>query len=394
MKNTISRLLFFTIIILITQSCSDDLNSTYKDYTDEEYALLSQRLNLPSELYDYSPEFEDNFFNNHLDEGNIQSRRSSHKATLGRVLFYDKTLSVNEIISCASCHQQKLAFADDVALSEGFDGELTTRNSLPLGNTIGFETSYRNGGGDFGFGGQALFSWDESNSDISSQSEAAITSEIEMGLNMGTLVNRLKTQEDYKILFQKAYGDQNILEHRVLEAIEEFVNSIVSNHSKFDMESMAADQNIFNDFEGYTPQENKGKTIYMNNCASCHSFDHQFTAVATANNGLDMIYEDKGVGEHSSDPSKVGVFKVPFLRNIELTGPYMHDGRFATLDEVINHYSEGIQNHDNLHDFLRNGNEANKMNFSDDEKSALKTYLLTLTDEQVIADAKFSDPFK
>ncbi|MFT4534466.1 MAG: cytochrome c peroxidase [Saprospiraceae bacterium] len=394
MKITILRLFCLFIVTLLGFSCNDDIKSTYLDYTDEEYEKLTQRLDLPSELYDYSPEFEEDFFNNHLEEGNIQSRRSSHKATLGRVLFYDKTLSINEVISCASCHQQSLAFADDVAFSEGFDGELTTRNSLPLGNTIGFETSYRGGGNDFGFGNQAQFSWDESNADISSQSKAAITSEIEMGLNMSELVNRLKKQEDYKILFEKAYGDQNILEHRVLEAIEEFVNSIVSNHSKFDAESMSADLNIFQDFSGYTSQENNGKTLYMNNCASCHSFDHQFTEVATANNGLDINYEDKGVGEHSSDPSKLGVFKVPFLRNIELTGPYMHDGRFATLDDVINHYSEGIQNHDNLHNNLRSGSGAIKMNFTDDQKASLKAYLLTLTDKEVIADVKFSDPFK
>ena len=394
MKITSSRIFCLFIIALLAQSCDDDIKSTYIDYTDEEYEKLTQRLDLPSELFDYSPEFDEDFFNNHLEEGNIQSRRSSHKATLGRVLFYDKTLSINEVISCASCHQQSLAFADDVAFSEGFDGEITTRNSLPLGNTIGFETSYRGGDGDFGFGSQALFSWDESNTDISSQSKAAITSEIEMGLNMSELVNRLKNQEDYKILFEKAYGDQDILEHRVLEAIEEFVNSIVSNHSKFDAESMASDLDIFEDFSGYTTRENIGKTLYLNNCASCHSFDHQFTAVATANNGLDINYEDKGVGEHSSDPSKVGVFKVPFLRNIELTGPYMHDGRFATLDDVINHYSEGIQNHDNLHNNLRSGNDAKKMNFTNDDKANLKAYLLTLTDKEVIADVKFSDPFK
>jgi cytochrome c peroxidase len=397
MKITLSRIFWLFTIALLAQSCDDHIKSTYIDYTDEEYEQLTQRLDLPSELYDYSPDFEEDFFNNHLEEGNIQSRRSSHKATLGRVLFYDKTLSINKVISCASCHQQSLAFADDVAFSEGFDGELTTRNSLPLGNTIGFETSYRGGGGDGGFpdpGNQALFSWDESNTNISSQSKAAITSEIEMGLNMSELVKRLKTHEDYKILFEKAYGDRDILEHRVLEAIEEFVNSIVSNHSKFDAESIASDLNIFEDFSGYTAQENTGKTLYMNNCASCHSLDHQFTAVATANNGLDLNYEDKGVGEHSSDPIKTGVFKVPFLRNIELTGPYMHDGRFATLDDVINHYSEGIQNHDNLHFNLRSDNAAKKMNFTDEEKAGLKAYLLTLTDTQVIADAKFSDPFK
>lgn len=393
MKTYTLRLLSLIMIVVLAQSCADDNKSAYIDYTDEEYELISQRLNLPSELFDYSPEFSEDFFNNHLEEGNIQSRRSSHKATLGRVLFYDTKLSINGVVSCASCHQQSLAFADDVAFSEGFDGEITKRNSLPLGNTIGFETSYRSGG-NFGFDNQAFFSWDEANEDISSQSEAAITSEIEMGLNMPELVQRLSQEADYKVLFKKAYGDSNILEHRVLEAIEEFVNSIVSNNSKFDHEAMNEDLNIFDNFSGYSVQENMGKEIYNINCASCHSFDHQFTEVATANNGLDLYYTDKGVGEHTSDPSKNGVFKVPFLRNIELTGPYMHDGRFEDLDQVIDHYSDGILNHENLHHNLRNGNEVRKMNFTADEKAALKVYLLTLTDKEVIADAKFSDPFK
>jgi len=124
------------------QSCGDSINETFKDYSDDEYAIISKRLNLPNEVYDYSTNFDDEFFINHLGDENISSRRGNHKATLGRVLFYDTKLSINESISCASCHKQELAFADDVAFSEGFDGEVTTRNSLPLGNTIGFETAY------------------------------------------------------------------------------------------------------------------------------------------------------------------------------------------------------------------------------------------------------------
>lgn len=386
-KNALLLVGLFMAAVLI-QSCTDKIESNYKDYTDEEYELLSQRLDLPSGLHNYSTEFQEGFFVNHLGEENIQSRRSDHKATLGRVLFYDKALSINETISCASCHKQELAFADDVALSEGFDGELTKRNSLPLGNTIGFETSYGSSGGQ-----RAQFSWDESNADIASQSEAAITSEIEMGLNMPLLVSKLKTEDHYNILFNKAYGDNNILEHRVLEAIEEFVNSIVSSKSKFDHESMEMNGDIFSDFAGFTAEENKGKELYMNNCSTCHSTDHQFTAIAVANNGLDLNYEDNGVGEHK--PGNNGVFKIPFLRNITKTGPYMHDGRFATLDEVLDHYSEGIANHENLHFALKSNNgQAKKMNFSSSDKEALKAYLETLTDHEMMADVKFSDPFK
>ncbi len=388
MKKVLFGFIGLFLIAISIQSCGDNINETFKDYTDEEYAIISKRLNLPLGVFEYSTNFENNFFVNHLGEEDIKSRRGNHKATLGRVLFYDAKLSINESISCASCHKQDLAFSDDVAFSEGFDGELTIRNSLALGNTIGFETAY--GGG----AGRSLFSWDESNQDISSQSKAAILSEIEMGLNMSTLVDRIKKDEAYPILFRKTYGDENIMEHRVLEAIEEFVNSIVSAESKFDHESMKSNGDIFSNFAGYTTEENLGKELYLQNCANCHSFDHMFTSKAVANNGLDMEYEDKGVGARTSNPAKNGVFKVPFLRNIELTGPYMHDGRFKTLREVIDHYSEGIVNHPNLDFQLKKGNQPKRMNFTENQKQALEAYLKTLTDENLLADVRFSDPFK
>lgn len=382
-------LLGFVGLLLLTisiQSCGDSIEESYNDYTAEEFAIISKRLNLPGEVFEYSTDFQDNFFINHFGENDVKSRREDHKATLGRVLFYDKKLSINESISCASCHKQELAFADDVAFSEGFDGELTTRNSLPLGNTIGFETAY--GGG----GGRSLFSWDEANDDIASQSKAAIISEIEMGLDMATLVDRVEKDDAYPILFTKAYGDKNIMQHRILESIEEFVNSIVSAESKFDHESMKLGN--AGGFPGFTTQENLGRNLYNSNCASCHSFDHKFTSKAVANNGLDLEYEDKGLGGRTLNSSENGVFKIPFLRNIEHTGPYMHDGRFETLREVIDHYSEGIVNHPNLDNDLKSAGMAKRMNFSEEEKLGLEAYLKTLTDEKLMADVRFSDPFK
>ena len=377
------------LLAISIQSCGDAVSETFADYTDEEYATISKHLNLPGELYEYSSEFVPNFFNEQFGEPEIKSRRDDHKATLGRVLFYDNKLSINESISCASCHKQNLGFADDVAFSEGFDGELTTRNSLPLGNTIGFETAYGGGGQE-----RSLFSWDESNEDISSQSKAAIISEIEMGLDMETLVDRIEKDEVYTILFSKAYGDENIMQHRILDAIEEFVNSISSSDSKFDHESMKFGGDVVSDFSGFTAEENLGRNLYNDNCASCHSIDHKFTTKAVANNGLDWVYEDKGIGGRTNLHSDNGVFKVPFLRNIELTAPYMHDGRFETLRDVINHYSSGIKNHPNLDAELRNGLGAKKMEFSEEEKLGLEAYLKTLTDEILMADVRFSDPFK
>jgi len=204
----------------------------------------------------------------------------------------------------------------------------------------------------------------------------------------------VEKDEVYEILFKKTYGDTRIMEHRILEAIEEFVNSIASAESKFDHESMKNNGDIFSNFNGFTQEENRGKQIYMQQCASCHSFDHMFTSKAVANNGLDMEYEDKGVGGRTGKVSKYGVFKIPFLRNIELTAPYMHDGRFETLREVIDHYSEGIVNHPNLDDELKRFGDPLRMNFNEDEKMVLEAYLKTLTDPQLLADVRFSDPFK
>ena len=386
------QLCFLLIIGFAFQSCNDEIKTEFKDYTDEEYALLSSVLDLPQGAYDYSPEFDQGFLSQQ-NVTNIDVRKSNHKATLGRVLFYDNLLSKNGTISCASCHKQELAFADDVSLSEGFEGGLTLRNSLPLGNTIGFETSY--GGGSSFVVQSAQFGWDEANENLEEQSVAAITSEIEMGLHMQEALNLVKEQDYYKVLFNKAYGTELARESLMLDAIQEFVNSIVSADSKFDQAKMETRGGLFFDFDAFTTEENRGKQLYNNSCANCHSFDHQFTAVAIANNGLDMIYEDKGVGEVTGRPFDNGVFKVPFLRNIELTAPYMHDGRFETLEDVVEHYSSGIQDHENLHFNLKNNNNSSpNMNFSDQDKSDLVAYLKTLTDETLLADVRFSDPFK
>lgn len=384
----VQKVVYFLVLGgLIFQSCGDQVESVLYDYTDEEYALISETLNIPYEVYSYSTKGPVIDREGSTVKPNFAFKRRNHKATLGRVLFYDTKLSINESITCASCHKQELAFADDVAFSEGFDGQVTIRNSLPLGNTVGFETAYGGPGG-------SLFAWDEANIDISSQSKAAIISEIEMGMDMGRLVDRIDGDDVYSILFSKAYGDTEVFEHRILESISEFVNKIVSNESRFDHEFENSSGNLFLPFAGYTSAENQGKALYLQKCSNCHSKDHGLTFVPVANNGLDQEYEDKGLGGRTMNTEDNGVFKVPFLRNIELTAPYMHDGRFSTLREVIDHYSEGIADHPNLDPKLKEFGEPMKMNFSEEEKNALEAYLKTLTDTQLIADEKFSDPFK
>src|SRR6185503_444643 len=181
---------------------------------------------------------------------------------------------------------------------------------------------------------------------------------------------------------------------------EHFMNSIISNLSKFDV----ASSHTFNPPAGnpwpeFSASENEGKLLFTTNCVSCHaqglevltSFSEK--SIRSANNGLDLVYTDKGAGTFDPSPSALAIFKVPGLRNIELTAPYMHDGRFQTLEEVVNFYSDGIQEHPNLNPLLKENGHAKKFNFTASEKTALVDFLKTLTDNSMTQQVKWSDPF-
>lgn len=380
MKNAF-YLLLGGFLFLSLQSCEDNIDQAIHHYTSEELEVLTQYLDLPEETFNYT--IVSNF------GSSAPTDLPFHKATLGRVLFYDNMLSVDESTSCASCHHQEKAFADDVKFSEGLKGQIGTRNSLPLGNTIGFVKYY---GTDLSFPvGQ--FSWDESKASINEQSKAAITSPIEMGHDMASLVQKLKEQDYYQVLFKKVYGPGNITEDFVLDAVTEFVNSFSSRNSDFDKGvSQSGDAYAYMDI--LSESANNGKELFNANCGSCHDPNHNAIIMTAANNGLDLEYEDKGMGSNSYNPSLDGVFKVPSLRNIELTGPYMHDGRFETLEEVIDHYSTGIKDHENLNHFLKVGNQPIRFNFSESDKQDLVAYLESLTDVDFVTAEKYSNPFK
>ena len=376
--------------VLMLSSCQKE--TTAVNYTAIEYEELSKSVNLPGELYNYTvdaPAFINtgSFFS--IDPS--QLNRANHTATLGRVLFYDELLSRNGTVSCGSCHVQTSGFAHNEALSEGFDGETTVRNSLALGTTaMGLTTSYGSSNGGAALAG---FSWDDSIHSMEEQTQAAIENPAEMGMTMKDMVERVKSISYYDILFRKAFGEDEINEENLLAAITQFVNAISSNESKFD-EGMNQTLDVNKDFANFTATENLGKSLYNSNCASCHGAQHDFTVKAVANNGLDEVYADQGKGAVSGFSSDMGVFKVPFLRNIGLSGPYMHDGRFASLEEVVDFYSNQVKNHNNLSFELKaNNGQAKQMNFSESEKVALVAYLETLTDEEMIKDDKFADPF-
>ena len=378
-KAPLSITLLLLAITLTFTACLRDVEVATKiSYTDDELAVLSQVLNLPNPIYNYdSNRFGEDFF---IDEfGNVNNDLLDHKATLGRVLFYEHKISQNNVVSCASCHHQENAFADPVAKSEGFQGELTLRNSLALGNMSGY--------------GSHRFFWDERAFSVQEQTQMTMQDHIEMGADLELLPKKLDS-ELYRILFRKAFGSEDITVDKVSEALATFVLALNSFNSVFDQANEAAGFNTHNEFASFTTSENNGKSLYMANCTSCHGFDPGFPHRNTANNGLDLVYEDKGVGAISGFTGDDGRFKVPILRNVALTAPYMHDGRFATLEEVVEHYSTGIKDHPNLDHQLKSGTAPMRFDFTEEQKQDLVAFLNTFTDEEFTQDPRYADPFK
>lgn len=313
-------------------------------------------------------------------------------ATLGRVLFYDKTLSANGTTSCATCHKQAIAFTDDRKLSVGFEGIEVTRNSMSLINA----RYYRRG----------RFFWDERAPTLEDQVLMPIENEVEMGHTLNTLTTQLQSDPLYPSLFKSAFGSDEVTQDRIAKALAQFVRSIVSFRSKYDIGREQVESPL-DPFPNFTAQENLGKQQFFGraNCASCHLADTAiprdglrqssfFFVDQPVVNGIDSDTDgaDAGVGKHTGRSSDVGRFKVSSLRNVELTGPYMHDGRFITLDSVIEHYNWSVRPHPNLDERLADF-AANGLALPEVPKVALTVFLTTLTDHSLLQDPRYSDPF-
>lgn len=224
-----------------------------------------------------------------------------------------------------------------------------------------------------------------------------------MGLTLEQLVIIVQSQGYYPELFEKAFGSQEITEDKISKALAQFVRSIVSYSSKYD-EGRAMVNNPGMNFPNFTAEENLGKNLFFQPitngggaCFGCHTTEAFISAnPGPQNNGLEASSSsDLGAGEVFNNPIFIGRFKTSTLRNIELTAPYMHDGRFATLEEVVEHYNSGIQNHPTLSPALTdpNGNPV-RLNFNSSQKAAIVSFLKTLTDNSVSTDAKWENPFK
>jgi len=298
-------------------------------------------------------------------------------ARLGRVLFYDTRLSASDTVSCGSCHVQARAFSDPERFSRGFEDGRTDRHAMNLVNLR--------------YHPRARFFWDERAGNLEQMTLLPIENRLEMGQSLERLPEVLARDSRYPALFEQAFGDEAITPDRIGRALAQFLRSIVSYQSRYD-EGRALVDSRADDFPSFTHDENFGKALFLRNCALCHlpSQDAHFIMTAAANTGLDddTANTDGGVGDILLNPAELGHFKSPGLRNVEVTAPYMHDGRFATLDEVLEHYSSGGKDHPNK------DVRVQPLNLTDSEKAALVAFLRTLTDPTFLADPRFSDPFE
>ncbi len=309
-------------------------------------------------------------------------------ATLGRVLFYDKSLSFNGTVSCGSCHQPMHGFSDASTLSTGFDGGHTRRHSMGLTNARFYQR------------GRAF--WDERAQTMEIQALMPIQDPIEMGMTLVDLETRLAQKSYYPALFDAAFGDPAISADRIGKAIAQFVRSLVSITSRYD-QGRAMVNNVNQPFPNFTMQENQGKSLFLTapqaggaGCGGCHATEAFVNEQnGPLNNGLDLdTSADQGAFETFATPNFLGSFKTPSLRNIAVRAPYMHDGRFATLEQVVEHYNSGVKAHANLDNRLRlpNGNPI-RLNLSVAQKQALVVFMGTLTDVAFLGDVRYSDPF-
>ena len=337
-----NRLIYFFPIFLLIVSCEDyqlKRDAMPLGYNPPEYG---------EPLYDYD--------NNELTKQGFE---------LGRALFYDPILSLDTTISCADCHQQAVAFAHaGHDISHGFESRLGTRNSPAIFNNRWYPA----------------FFWDGGSNHIEITPLNAITNPVEMNHDLADAVARLNDNEHYLKLFKKAFDIEEISSKYLFYALAQFTGSITSNDSKYDK--------VLRNESTFSESEEKGYGIFLTKCSTCHT-EPLFTNHEYINNGLPINrFNDEGRMNITTDTSDLGKFRVPTLRNIMITAPYMHDGRFWTIDAVLAHYENGIEPSSTLSPILNN-----PIILTATEKIDLINFLHTLTDETMINDERFSSPF-
>jgi cytochrome c peroxidase len=301
---------------------------------------------------------------------------------LGRMLFYEKQLSADATMSCASCHHQQFAFTDTARFSTGIRGQKGGRNAMSVFNMA--------------WHGNEFF-WDGRSHLLRDQALKPIQDELEMDESLSKVVTKLSALQSYKDQFMRAFGSNEINEVKISLALEQFMNSIVSNKSKYDQ--------FLKDSTVYSSSEKRGRNLFFKeynpffpnesgaDCAHCHS-GVNFQNNQYMNNGLDDDMGMKDIGRQSvtNNQKDKGKFKVTSLRNIEITGPYMHDGRFKTLEEVVEHYNSGLKLSSTLDPALEQ-TRPKGLGLTNQDKIDLVNFLKTLTDNELRINKKYSNPF-
>ncbi|PPE73385.1 cytochrome-c peroxidase [Solimonas fluminis] len=277
---------------------------------------------------------------------------------LGRRLFHDPRLSLDGSISCASCHQQFAAFAHlDHRVSHGLHGANGTRNAPAL----------------FNLAWQPALMWDGAIHNLELQPLAPLANPVEMGETLEGVLVKLRADAGYRRRFEAAFGPGEIDSRRVLLALTQFIGTLRSADSRYDRGELSA-------------REREGLALFRRHCATCHR-EPLFTDYSYRGNGLDADSADAGRGAISGKAAERGRFKVPSLRNVAVTAPYMHDGRFDTLSQVLRHYASGIRDSAALDPALRGG-----LALGPEQQQALVAFLETLTDEAFLQDARYAEP--
>ena len=376
MKRTSLLMMLFLALIFSATSCLEKPKTT---------PASSKKLNLPDIPFAYTSEINIGTANSPIIISNVNDENPNvtpDGATLGRVLFYDPALSLNNRVACASCHLQKKAFAGVGAHSVGFEGKVTPRNSMAINNPVLNRTLF----------------WDSRASSATNLALQPAQNHIEMGMeNLDYLAEKLQKIDYYPDLFEKAFGTSQINKDYISNALAQFLCSMTTMNSKFDRIKKGEEQ--------FTALEQMGSDIFhgRGKCNQCHAGSNFMaddspsggyggtnssgqSVAGTANVGLDRYTKDQGRNN--------GSFRIPSLRNIAVTGPYMHDGRFEKLEDVLNFYSHNIQDHEDLDPKLTENGQPIRFNFTELEKQALIAFLNTLTDQEYLTAEKYSSPFK
>lgn len=304
--------------------------------------------------------------------------------SLGRHLFWEKKMSLDNTISCGSCHLPNHAFSDPATFSLGVGGAIGERQSMTLAN-VGWSPTYF---------------WDGREGSLEAQIVQPVIHPKEMNQSWGQTLEKLKTDPQYKPMFHAAFGSDHITQSRVTRAIAQFIRTMISGNSKYDRWKLGLEDFTFAEergfelfiLEGGDPASGQGGQFGAD-CFHCHTLGgNQFTNYELINNGLDpeSAWTDLGLGAITGDPFDNAKFKVPTLRNIEKSAPYMHDGRFQTLEEVIEHYNMGGHPSTTTSPFMKYSQGG--LNLPPEDKLALIAFLKTLTDDAFMENPAFSDP--